>query len=495
MTRKVERLIRQIVPEWRELPIYVAIIRRPDIAGAAMMDLDLVLKPKLLAANRWRGRGAAILINPGAVAYSVKGLTVGPRASVRRWIGQAILAVGIHEVAHQIDLGINPVALSEIDQRHACMAFDAQMSGASPISNGLGAGVPFRMHGAAYIRILLHLIHRAQAAGFQVYANDVFNSEHYELSSIFEYGRALGDEPARLAGHAFEEIKTIPMPESFAALWRWDVHRWIENQCARVRTEREERKIKMIGEFFGKLRDRMVNRTSTFHDLARDLAEGRSVKPEAAERILSECGKSPEELEALVNVCAERARMREELRREPALRRELADINKKAAVVQAELDQAEAKAQDLLSPMQFRADEIQRILREADRFRQDLKATCPEPALRQRHLEAHRKHGALTAQRYKLSQDIVHFREVSEMISKDVENDQAHRLGGRVGDIVVGAASNVLMSSARDQDKRERAGVYAAKAERAERELAEVESELAKSQAECDALDELVSSC
>ena len=78
-------------------------------------------------------------------------------------------------------------------------------------------------HGASFIRIALHLRHRAREHGVILLANDLCGGPRYGLSSGTCYRAALGDEPGRMAHLTFREIAAIEPPTEFTNLWASDV--------------------------------------------------------------------------------------------------------------------------------------------------------------------------------------------------------------------------------------------------------------------------------
>src|SRR5690606_1649429 len=94
--------------------------------------------------------------------------------------------------------------------------------GKLPATDGGGATCPFRYHEWGFIRLCLHLAHRAVAAGWPVRPLDVFDGNAYGLSPTWPYARALGDEPERLEDYSLSIVQKLPPPAAFAALWRED---------------------------------------------------------------------------------------------------------------------------------------------------------------------------------------------------------------------------------------------------------------------------------
>jgi hypothetical protein len=82
---------------------------------------------------------------------------------------------------------------------------------------------PYAGHGASFIRIALHLRHRARERGVLILANDLCSGPQYGLSPASAYRAALGDEPTLLAHLTLHEIAATEPPEAFTTLWASDV--------------------------------------------------------------------------------------------------------------------------------------------------------------------------------------------------------------------------------------------------------------------------------
>ena len=73
---------------------------------------------------------------------------------------------------------------------------------------------------------VIHLAHRAAAAGIGVTPADVFDAADYSLSPISAYAEALGDEPARMIDRPFYEIRAAIPPAAFTDLWQSNLAKW-----------------------------------------------------------------------------------------------------------------------------------------------------------------------------------------------------------------------------------------------------------------------------
>jgi hypothetical protein len=77
-------------------------------------------------------------------------------------------------------------------------------------------------HEAGFIRIALHLCHRAEQAGIAIAPAGICAGHRYGLSHASDYQDALGDEPARCTDMLFRDIAATDLPPAFTRLWAQD---------------------------------------------------------------------------------------------------------------------------------------------------------------------------------------------------------------------------------------------------------------------------------
>jgi hypothetical protein len=234
LAHHAEVVARSVAPDVATGPFYVVL--RPDLpaeyqggkGGALALTsrhLDLMLRPTLEWQRRWRGRGPAILLDPVAIAADA---ATRPRSSRGRVFPAVAMGVVLHELAHIIDFGPRQDE-AEPDSdliQFGRLTLAADLTGTEGPTNGPGAAVPWRGHEWPFIRIALHLAHRATVIGVAVTASDVFDARDYELSPTCRYVMALADEPMRLARQPLTAISQVPPPTAFVALWQSDVSAW-----------------------------------------------------------------------------------------------------------------------------------------------------------------------------------------------------------------------------------------------------------------------------
>ncbi len=171
--------------------------------------LDLYLREFI---PNWGGRGPCLVLNDLALLADVH-----PED-----LEAVVLGITVHELAHILDR--SALYRERRDAEPDRLKFEAlvladevgqpRQTVAAPLYTG---------HGASFIRIALHLRHRAREHGVLLLANDLCGGPRYGLSSASAYRAALGDEPTRLAHLTFREIAAIQPPEAITNLWASDV--------------------------------------------------------------------------------------------------------------------------------------------------------------------------------------------------------------------------------------------------------------------------------
>jgi hypothetical protein len=238
LAAQAEALARRVAPDVAHGPFYVVL--RPDLPpeyqggdggplALTSRHLDLMLRPTLERQRRWRGRGPAILLDPVAIAADAEHRVQPAR---RRVFPAVAMGLVPHELAHIIDFG--PRGDAEPDPnliQFGRLSLAADLTGVEAPTNGPGATVPWRGHEWSFIRIALHLAHRAAGLGVDVTASDVFDGRDYEMSPTHRYVAALGDELERLAGTPITTVGKMPPPDAFVALWEADVRGWVSQHA------------------------------------------------------------------------------------------------------------------------------------------------------------------------------------------------------------------------------------------------------------------------
>jgi hypothetical protein len=206
-----------------DLPLYI--VRQSAIAtafGAAdacsaytTPSLDLYLADRI---QNYRGRGPCMVVNDLALLADVH-----PED-----LENVTLGTIVHELAHILD---RPALYDERrDVEPDRIQFESLvLAEAITRPRPTPQVPPYHGHGASFIRIALHLRHRAWQNGVHLLANELCGGSRYGLSPGSAYKGALGDEPRRLAHLTFKQIAAIEPPAAFTQLWADDV---VAHQCS-----------------------------------------------------------------------------------------------------------------------------------------------------------------------------------------------------------------------------------------------------------------------
>jgi hypothetical protein len=176
--------------------------------GYTTPSLDLYLRPHL---PHWIGRGPCMVINDLALAED-------HHADDLQYVVQCCV---LHELAHILD---RPALFADrTDADPLKLQFEALVV-ADATGRAPSIDVPaYYGHGASFIRIALHLCHRATRHGVDVGPGALCAGYRFGLSPAFRYQAALGDEPARMADWLISDILAAQPPPAFTELWNQDL--------------------------------------------------------------------------------------------------------------------------------------------------------------------------------------------------------------------------------------------------------------------------------
>jgi len=229
--RRAESLCRTVAPlDLGDVPLYIVPQSRlPDeLGGKSVCDgftapcLDLYLQDVIGPA--WRGRGPGMVVNDTDFSERMDADD----------LESAVSGIVLHELAHILERpalyrdrqGDDPM---RVQFEALCMG-DAVAHEPAPAETA----APFQGHGLRFIRIALHLRHRAEMAGTLVSLSGHCAGSQYGLSHPNRYREALGDEPARLADRRIREILDAEYPEAFWCLWTADMAHWLSDSEPKV---------------------------------------------------------------------------------------------------------------------------------------------------------------------------------------------------------------------------------------------------------------------
>ncbi|MBE7507972.1 MAG: hypothetical protein HS101_17040 [Planctomycetia bacterium] len=383
------------------------------------------------------------------------------------------LAVVVHELAHYATDRTPtspPVSAEDIDLRREVAR--RAMDGVLPEPK-----MPYDRHEADFIRCLIHLWVRSDALGYRFTAQSLFPHGHYQLSDLFGYLRALGDEPTRMARLTLHEIQQIEPPDDFSELWREDV--------AAVELSQKERKNMASGSIFDRLRRREVARTESLYEIAAALARGDDRDPKTVEAVLADAGKTVEDLEQLTEQFRQRHAKREHIRDAEQLQKEGRQLETQLAAIDEAHERAILKWEETRDPIIFRLGEIQRAQSAADTFRAELLTGTPAPELSERQREAHDRHNRLDTRARELRALVAANRRERESAEHTIKRRQGRRIpmSGYV------SAGHVDSEQIEDQRIVAVGKLCESRATRYAADLAGVEKELQAAERECAEID------
>jgi hypothetical protein len=179
-----------------------------DCYGYFTPSLDLYLRDHI---PNFRGRGPCMVINDVALRedYNDEDLDYVTHACV------------LHELAHILDRPLVYPEPVNVDPQK--LIFEALVV-AKATGRPARVEVPrYYGHEVSFIRIALHLVHRAQQLGVAISPAAVYASHRYGVSHISEYLDALGNEPTNFADRTIRQIVAEDPPRAFAELWNSDL--------------------------------------------------------------------------------------------------------------------------------------------------------------------------------------------------------------------------------------------------------------------------------
>jgi hypothetical protein len=193
--------------------------------GLHVRSMDLIARQYI--ADRWQGRGAAILLGDATIAKWIQEVCrpLNEQAA-QNWFEAHAFATTLHELAHAAEYGFTrgdavPAAvLAMVNEAvHQCVA-QTDPDEAEIEYDTL-------LHRPEWIRVSLHLFHRASVAGLWPAMllpapHSIADGWSYGLSDTGRYESALADEPQRRIGESLTDIIRSEPPAAFAALWDHD---------------------------------------------------------------------------------------------------------------------------------------------------------------------------------------------------------------------------------------------------------------------------------
>jgi len=202
-------------------------VRLPGALAFTGLALDVQLEPWLSARGDWQGRRPAIFVDDDAIrklALEASAEHGGYAAEIERHV---LLATVTHEAAHVAQKGIDTRPMTDEFRELAEAAVAYSIAAIEDTGRP-----PFLGHDWRWVRLAIHLAHKANALGYTFPISFLFSGESYAITEAKNFAYALGREPVNLESESIFEINTFRPPLNFVRLWQRCVGRWIEQQPA-----------------------------------------------------------------------------------------------------------------------------------------------------------------------------------------------------------------------------------------------------------------------
>lgn len=200
--------------------------------------LDATAREWLEAAGRWRGRGPAIFLND----VLIRGMSIrdagGDHELAEELYRDRLTAVFCHELSHALG---RPLDLDDDYPRSAVVTLmEAALTAPRPERKAADTPQPepWEGHRADFIRVLCHVVYRAERLLGERLPGEWLFAQTYGLAPLFIYRDVLADEVEAMAGDSFETIRNTPLPGPLLHLWRRDLVQYYRHQTVSGRNQR-----------------------------------------------------------------------------------------------------------------------------------------------------------------------------------------------------------------------------------------------------------------
>jgi hypothetical protein len=223
LRNRAEKLCRTLAPkDLGNAPLYILQQSQipPEIGGKSICGgfttprLDLYLQAVIGPA--WQGRGPCLVVNDTDILPTMDGTDIETE----------FFSTTLHEFSHILERP-RMIVPPPIQVEPARIQFEALVVGQAITQEITPAEEPMvsEQHSVRFIRIALHLCHRAREMGVWLTPSHLCAGQAYDLSHANCYREVLGDEPRRLAEASFQDILALPAPHAFLKLWTEDLVR------------------------------------------------------------------------------------------------------------------------------------------------------------------------------------------------------------------------------------------------------------------------------
>lgn len=348
-----------------------------DRGGKSVSDgftgpsLDLHLQD--IIGPAWRARGPCMVVND---------IDLFDGQPDPADVESAFCGIALHELAHIL---LRPAPFKpRPDTEPAKIMFESLVVGHAVATDPPAApdAKPFAGHEAGFIRVALHLRHRADLAGTLVPMFYCCAGTHYGLSHPNRYREALGDEPDRLAGLNIRDIIATPYPEAFWRLWTTDVARWHSGCFQEPRKESHTMPIAtLIERIAGKQRERRAVRLADFRDVVVQIADGKESDADFVAEALRDADKTVDDLQKAVELLQHRRELRKQWDGVPGLTPQRQKVERQIVQADREQETAESKHYTTVNPLYAELQRLKEAEQEGEKAKRELLATCTDQNL------------------------------------------------------------------------------------------------------------------
>ena len=164
--------------------------------------------------NPWLGFGPCAVINDIALAedFDPEDLEYATRAVV------------LHELAHILDRDV--LCVERRDEPAEKIQFESLVVANATRQSPRSERPPYAGHGPSFLRLVVHLSHRANAAGFDASPAAIFAGHRHRLSPASQYQDALEDEPSQQINNRLRDLPSVELPSRFLEVWNSDVQHY-----------------------------------------------------------------------------------------------------------------------------------------------------------------------------------------------------------------------------------------------------------------------------
>lgn len=168
-------------------------------------------------AQGYMKNGPAVLLNCKAIGHHALRRAAKSGEPEEVAYMRSLAECTLHELGHIVDRH-PPYHETDLNRCPGIAALTLCAMGVCMMSNGIEdlKAADIHSHSPRWCRLVAHLVHRA---GGGLCLSEVLGGKMYGLPSGYAVRQALGEEPERMRGWSFEQIKETPAPSAFTQLF------------------------------------------------------------------------------------------------------------------------------------------------------------------------------------------------------------------------------------------------------------------------------------